>query len=161
MKTLLALALLFACAVAGAQEASPSPKAPPAAQVGVDILWYGMVTGDSDRDEQGRPEKTDKVPARKGAEFGVAFTLHGVPEGTKVKLRQVARYPAPGRHVPGGKLQKTDEADTECEAGQTCFTSYAIEGPDEIIPGQWSLELYYRGRKVMEQRFMMRYEGMV
>ncbi|HEY4371633.1 MAG TPA: DUF3859 domain-containing protein [Burkholderiales bacterium] len=159
MKMLLALVFLFACTAAGAQPAHP--KEPPAAQVGVNILWYGMVNGEGERDPTGRPEKTDQVPARKGAEFGVAFTLRGVPDGTKVKLRQVARYPAPGRHPPGGKLQKTDEADTECEAGQTCFTSYAVEGADEIIPGQWTLELYYRGRKLMEQRFIMRYEGMV
>jgi len=99
------------------------------------------------------------VPARQGAEFGVAYAVHGVPDGTKVKLRQVARYPAPGRRPPGGKLQKTEEADMECEAGDTCFTSYAVEGRDEIIPGEWRLELYYRGRKVMEQRFVMRYEG--
>ena len=30
---------------------------------------------------------------------------------------------------------------------------------DEIIPGEWHLELYYRGRKLMEQTFVMRYEG--
>lgn len=131
----------------------------PASSLGVDVLWYGVVDRKSE-DAQGEiGEKGEQVPARQGAEFGVAYAVHGVPEGTKVKLHQVARYPAPGRRPPGGKLQKTEEADQECEAGETCFTSYAVEGRDEIIPGEWKLELYYRGRKVMEQRFVMRYEG--
>lgn len=157
MKRLLTLAIVLLCAAAQAQDDRRKEPAP--AQVGVDVLWYGMVSGDSAGPQQGPPEKTDRVPARQGAEFGVAFALTGVPEGTKVKLRQVARYPAPGRRPPGGRLQKTEEADTECAAGETCFTSYSIEGKDEIIPGEWRLELYYRGRKVMEQKFVMRYEG--
>jgi hypothetical protein len=148
------------CAPALAQQAKSSkPTEVPAAEVSVDILWYGVVDGDQEHDNGEQPEKTDHVPARQGAEFGVAYTVYGIPDGAKIKLRQVARYPAPGRRPPGGKLQKTDEVDMECEAGVTCFTSYSIEGKDEVIPGEWRLELYYRGKKVMEQRFVMRYEG--
>jgi len=175
MKHLLALSLfLFLCGAAQAQAPAkpdvpatpeaqprpqPKPKGAPTQEVGVEILWYGVVNGDEDTPQGELPEKSDHVPARKGAEFGVAYSVYGVPEGTKVKLHQVARYPAPGRRPAGGKLQKTEEADQECEAGETCFTSYAIETKDELIPGEWRLELYYRGRKVMEQRFVMRYEG--
>ncbi|HEX4325284.1 MAG TPA: DUF3859 domain-containing protein [Burkholderiales bacterium] len=167
MKRLLAFSLfVLCCSIAQAQApagpevpAKPKPKGTPTQEVGVEILWYGVVNGDEDTPQGEIPEKNDHVPARQGAEFGVAYAVYGVPEGTKVKLRQVARYPAPGRRPAGGKLQKTEEADQECEAGETCFTSYAIETKDELLPGEWRLELYYRGRKVMEQRFVMRYEG--
>ena len=172
MKRLLALLLLSLMTVAGgltsahAQTAKPKPAPkPPAAQapgqagaISVEILWFGVVSGEKDKEKS--IENTDRVPARMGTEFGVAFSVSGVPDGTKVTLHQVARYPAPGRRIAeSGKLQKTEEADTECEAGETCFTSYNIEMRDEIIPGEWTLELQYGGKKVMEQKFVMRYEG--
>jgi len=157
MKHLLALCLLLVCACAAAQTPKPKP-APPAQEIKVEVLWYGVVGGD--QGQRQAPEQTDRVPARQGAEFGVIFAVTGAPPGSKLTLRQIARYPAPGRRLPeSGKLQKTDEADTECDVSEPCTTSYLIEARDEIIPGEWTLELHYRGRKVMEQKFYMRYEG--
>lgn len=149
---LLAWALLLPAA-ARAQAAAP-------AGVSIEILWSGVV-GDPDTSrERPDPKAVDRVPARVGVEFGFMYILHGVPDGTQVKVRQVARYPQPGRRNPQSRvMQKTEEADAECTAGEPCATSYTIEAGDEIIPGEWRLEVQYRGRKIGERRFLMRYEG--
>jgi hypothetical protein len=144
-------------------QSTPDKKSPgdagQAETLSIEILWAGVVS-DAGDDAKAKPKETDQVPARKGVEFGVLYMLRGVPEGSKVTLRQVATYPAPGRrNSTTRKLQKTEEGDTECVAGETCATSYLIETADEIVPGQWRLELRYRGRKVMEKVFVMRFEG--
>jgi len=164
MKRLLPCLLLLTLAAANAfAQDAPAPKPAPAPAPGglnVKILWYGVIdNGEDEQDAEERRKQTERVPARVGVTFGYAFSITGLPEGSKVTLKQVARYPRARRNAETGATQVTDEADTDCVVGKACLTSYSLEADDEVIGGDWNMELYYQGRKVGEQKFVLRYDG--
>jgi hypothetical protein len=139
---------------------APAPQAPEAPNTRADILWYGVIDdGTEEQDPETRRTPTDRVPARLGVTFGYAFQVSGPPAGSSITVKQVARYPQTRRNAETGRDQATDEADTDCVVGKPCLSSYSLEVQDELITGEWSMEIYFQGRKIGEQKFNLRYDG--
>jgi hypothetical protein len=97
--------------------------------------------------------QTETVPGTIGATFGIEYILHGTPNGRVVKLNYVTRFPASG--MVNGKGQKLEKSQFEWNdtIGKNAVRTYTFDNAWEIVPGDWTMEFYYEGRKIGEKRF--------
>ena len=97
--------------------------------------------------------KTDTVCARLGERFGIRYVVVGQPRGMAVELDWVTRFPPPGAVNARGKQFAVSELKDTKMIGDEAFRSYTFEEEWEMVPGVWSLEFHYKGRKVGEKTF--------
>lgn len=97
---------------------------------------------------------TRNVPAQKGVKFGYRFTVIGAPAGTIVPIHMVVILPLPGLRDPAMQKPFTrDEYDRTAGIGTTSFTTYSLDDDWEVVPGIWTFQIWYQGRKLAEQKF--------
>jgi Domain of unknown function (DUF3859) len=97
---------------------------------------------------------TRTVPAQQGVVFGFNFTVVGAPAGTVVPLHMVDVYPPPGLRDPATqKLSDHAEYNRTATIGSQTFTSYGFDHDWELVPGVWTIQIWYEGRKLAEQQF--------
>ncbi|HXH64463.1 MAG TPA: DUF3859 domain-containing protein [Mariprofundaceae bacterium] len=154
-----ALFLVLASATADAAQSSAVPR--------VEVVDYGLYTASvvqSKRDAQGildsvssdirHMKTTHDVPARLGTQFGLRFKLLGEPDGAQVTLKEVWIFPPAGLRPPeANEAIHQIQRNITVTMGKTRYLSYKFDDPWELIPGTWTHELWYQGRKVVSQRF--------
>jgi Domain of unknown function (DUF3859) len=97
--------------------------------------------------------QTETVPGVVGTTFGIQYVLRGPPKGKVVKLTNVTRFPPSGMvNDKGQKLDKT-QFDWNETIGNTEIRTYTLDHAWEVVPGDWTMEFYYDGRKIGEKRF--------
>jgi hypothetical protein len=100
--------------------------------------------------------KTNTIPGKLGTRFGLLFTLHG--GGASVV--QVMHFPAPGVSVrPGGPKLRDVEVPMVCMANRPCYVGYLFERHDEILSGEWRMELLVNGATAYEAKFAVEPEA--
>lgn len=135
----------------------------------VDIVEYGIytartlkkiandavATGDLRPIDQLKLVKvTTTVPAEVGIRFGVRFIVDGTPRGEPVTLTYITRFPPQGLRNPDtGKTFAQNEFKWNTHVNQIDFRTYTLDNTWEAAPGEWSLEFWYQGRKLGEQKF--------
>jgi hypothetical protein len=97
--------------------------------------------------------QTEIVRAGKGVSFGVNFVLNGVPSGRVVKLTTKITFPPEGMTPPSGEHLTCADADLLFKLGTPEFLIYTLDNDWEIVPGNWTFEFHFEGRKVSEKRF--------
>ena len=97
--------------------------------------------------------ETDTVCARLGERFGIRYVVVGQPRSTVVELDWVTRFPPPGVINARGKQFAVSELKDTKKIGDEAFRSYTFEEAWEMVPGVWSLEFHYKGRKLGEKKF--------
>ena len=87
-------------------------------------------------------------------EFGIRFVVEGGPDGAPVPVTMVLKFPQPGLKEPG-KPKPTLEYRTQIDTiiGGDNYESYGFDYPWEVLPGEWTFELWANGRKMAEQKF--------
>jgi hypothetical protein len=99
-------------------------------------------------------EQTRDVPARLGTHFGFRFEISGVASSGVVALRKVVKHP-PIRNVRG--VMETEYAvqfpAREVHGSISWFTGYLFNHPYELVPGTWTIDVWYRGIKAASQSF--------
>lgn len=94
-------------------------------------------------------ESSRRVPARVGVQFGVRYRITGVPSGQEATIRTKWLVPAPGMRNPlTGKVTRVDEADETVVTGTDRLAGYKFSQAWEVVPGQWTLELWSDDRKL-------------
>lgn len=97
-------------------------------------------------------QSTDRIPARIGLRFGVQFRMTGVTDS--LPLQQITRFPSPGvRPRPGDQPMLQFGSTIHCMPGDTCFTGYSFDETWELVPGTWTIEIWYRDKKLATQAF--------
>jgi hypothetical protein len=97
---------------------------------------------------------TRTVPMQKGVKFGFRYTVIGTPKGVKVPLRMVLLLPSPGFLKPGAPSPiLRDEYVHEEIVGNSTFHDYSLDDPWELIPGNWTFEIWYGNQKLVSQTF--------
>jgi hypothetical protein len=159
----IALALLLAVLASGAAHA----QAPQVARI--DVIEYGIYTGTPQgaRSEPGtaagtvttlsdieHAATTRKIPAQQGVRFGFRFIVAGNPAGAVVPLHMVTIFPPPGLTNPATQIRK-DRSEYESNAiiGTASFKGYNFTNDWEVAPGIWTMQIWYQGRKLAEQKF--------
>jgi hypothetical protein len=101
-------------------------------------------------------EATTAVRGRVGLEFGFQYTVVGAPAGDEVSLDIVNIYPALGIVDPQDpKPILENRYSRKKKIGETAYLGYGIENDWEIVPGTWTFEIWYSGRKLAEQSFTL------
>jgi len=43
----------------------------------------------------------------------------------------------------------------QCIPGRPCQVGFVFENEDELVPGIWRMEVFFRGKKLIEREFMV------
>jgi hypothetical protein len=97
-------------------------------------------------------QHTDQVPARIGVKFGFTYTLQGITKRT-VALQKVVKHPA--FRNTRGKIERTYSVTYQSsrEDAASSLWGYELGRSEELVPGVWVFELWYKGRKLLSQSF--------
>ena len=107
---------------------------------------------------------TYKIPARLGTSFGLKYAVNGHPPGAKVYITHRWLFPHPGVKNPEtGKLIHYYDEVKPIPIGHTIRGSYLIAWSgvvvqrfteaSDLVPGQWTLQLWHGGKKLKEKTF--------
>lgn len=135
----------------------------------VEVVEYGLYTADVDSavlapgtPAGARTEVSDvkhaattrTVPAQLGVRFGFRFILVGSPSGVTVPLHMVTIFPKPGLSAHRGvRPQSRSEYDKPITIGARSYRDYGFDQRWEIVPGVWTFQIWYQGRRLAEQKF--------
>ena len=127
---------------------------------GVNEIWSGRYEGQLDWTHQPRLlEQTNVVEGRIGTSFGVFFSLQTEPQDAKgiVRLSYKTIFPEPGMlNTRTGTYSRVVEGVTECILGRACLAGYNIDASEEVIPGEWSLVVSFRGKELLTKKFVIK-----
>jgi hypothetical protein len=96
---------------------------------------------------------TEMVTARQGVSFGIKYVVIGKPNGSRVRSNWITRFPAGGLVNSNGRKFDRAEVAWEDTIGAPTYRTYAFDETWEMVPGVWTFELYFNGRKLGEKRF--------
>jgi hypothetical protein len=97
---------------------------------------------------------TTTVPARIGTRFGFRYRVVGSPDGASVKMTVIIHFPGAGLHNPKtGQLISSDVTSWTRNIGAVTYSGYGFDEEWELVPGTWTYEILYEGRKIAEQSF--------
>jgi hypothetical protein len=96
---------------------------------------------------------TNRVPAVVGTTFGCLFVVKGEPTGAPVTLDIVMEHP-PFQKAPGDKTGTRDKVPWPYVIGQGAGYTYTLDHDWEAVPGDWSIQVWYHGKKLAEQKFI-------
>lgn len=100
--------------------------------------------------------RTNKIPGKLGTRFGLLFTLHG----DRARVVQVLHFPAPGLSArPGAPKVRDLEVPMFCMANLPCYVGYLFERKEEILGGEWGMELLVNGATAYEAKFTVEPEA--
>jgi hypothetical protein len=79
-----------------------------------------------------------------------------VPAGAIVPLEEVTVFPISLR-PPGARAPVLrDTLPVKAVVGAIRYDGYQFEEPFETVPGRWTLEVWYKGRKLASQSFTVK-----
>ena len=98
---------------------------------------------------------TDQIHAELGTEFGMRYVLHGPPhQSTRVKA--VITFPGDGIVIRGGQRYRQSTERFTVKYNRPSLYGYGFDEPGEMVPGEWTFEIYTRGRLVVRRSFHVR-----
>jgi hypothetical protein len=98
--------------------------------------------------------RTTEIKASLGVELGFRYRIVGAPKGAKVPLKIVTIYPGEGlRNPKADKPTQREELNEDRPIGRVLYESYHFDRDWEMVPGTWSFEIWYDGKKLAEQKF--------
>jgi hypothetical protein len=136
----------------------------PQTRVSARVDWFGIYsisTKPDPNDPNGRRyistpvkgESTDRVPGKEGVRFGFTYTLSG-QKGGKVTVKHVYRFPGSGMPTPGGARSVLEQVRDDVIAEPVLIGwSFVGAPPENIVVGEWSLEVWQAEQKLVEKKF--------
>lgn len=97
---------------------------------------------------------TDRIPATLGTSFGVQYIIWGAPRGSWVPLEMRTVHP-PLTNPATGRTTTQSVWQTEARVGDISGRIYTLEYDWEVVPGDWSFEIYYEGTLIEKQDFIL------
>ena len=97
--------------------------------------------------------QTRTIPAAKGVSFGYRFVLVGAPAGAIAPLHTVSIFPSAMTNPATRQSAARSESDIGLSIGAVGYTGYSMDSDWEVLPGVWTFQIWYQGRKLNEQSF--------
>lgn len=100
---------------------------------------------------------TDIIDARPGVNFGFEYTVAGLPTDRPATLELLVRHP-PMRFEDGTTRSESRGAVTATTADGSHHDVflYRFDRPDDLVPGDWTLQVSRDGRVLAERVFHVR-----
>ena len=145
-------------------------SAPALAQVKVtaaEIVEYGTYTAEiqtAKRDSKGVLQSnlgdishvatTTTVPARNGVRFGYRYKIIGTPDGATIPIRFLTVFPPAGLSPPNmAQPIHNSESNVTLKIGDIGYHDYGFDDPWELVPGSWTIQIWYGNNKLAEKNF--------
>jgi hypothetical protein len=99
-------------------------------------------------------DSTD-VAAKPGTQFGIEFRIDGEPRDDSVTLYLTLIFPPQGIHNPntGTRMYAARIAFPNMKIGAPCLVGYGFDNEWEIVPGEWTEQIWYQDRMLAERKF--------
>lgn len=99
---------------------------------------------------------TTRIPLVKDAHMSLQYRIWNLPEQPAyIKLRRVLKHPA--MTLPGGKVSTGSDymINGHVSIGQViAYTGYGLNEEYEMLEGEWTIQIWYQDRKLVEQTFV-------
>jgi hypothetical protein len=132
-----------------------------------EIVEYGIYTAEIEtakRDANGvlqsnlgnirHTATTTTVPARHGVRFGVRYKIIGAPSGATIPIKFVTVFPPAGLSPPNvAQPIHNSESNVTLKIGDTGYHDYGFDDPWELVPGSWTIQIWYGNNKLAEKNF--------
>jgi hypothetical protein len=99
--------------------------------------------------------QTDKIMAAAGTKFGFEYIIQGSPEGDKVDLMVKYLHPPMTNPASGKTFAGQDIITEQRTIGGPELIGYEFDEAWEIVPGQWTIQLFYGDKKLAEKTFQI------
>ncbi len=99
-------------------------------------------------------QTADKIQAGLGVTFGVGYKVVGSPSGKQVELGIVIKHPQINRPNENKSYQE-DHIKKYSLINQVDSAAWVFADSWEIVPGEWIFEIYHKGNKLAEQKFLV------
>jgi len=134
---------------------------------GAEIVEYGIYTAEiqtAKRDSKGvlqsnlgdisHATTTTTVPARHGVRFGFRYKVTGTPDGATIPLKFVTVFPPAGLSPPNmAQPIHNSESGQTAKIGGVGYHDYGFDDPWELVPGPWTIQMWYGKTKLAEKNF--------
>jgi Domain of unknown function (DUF3859) len=101
-------------------------------------------------------QSTRTVVGAVGNQFGFRYRVEGLPLGTRVPLTMIIKFPPPGVAAKSAStLFLDDDYSHFVAAGSERFWTWTFDDQAQIVPGVWTLEIWYGKQKLAEQTFIV------
>ena len=97
---------------------------------------------------------TTTIPLTQGVKFGFHYKPVGPLPGF-VRLQKVILLPRPGLRPPGKPPVLRIDNLLDRRINETSYTEYSLDDVFELVPGQWTFQLWWNNRKMAEQSFTL------
>ena len=95
---------------------------------------------------------TNRIPGLLGSMMGIDYVIDGKPKGQKVKI--VIKLLHPPTKNPQSKTATTEsEQPLEQEIGKIQSIRFELGEKWEVVPGKWTIQIFYENRKLGEKIF--------
>ncbi|MEJ2614662.1 MAG: DUF3859 domain-containing protein, partial [Ignavibacteriaceae bacterium] len=102
---------------------------------------------------------TNEIPAMIGTRFGFNYVIAGEPDGESVSLKKIIRYPKPGL-IFNNKTVLADTFNIDVMLNKINYSGFIFEYNGELIPGIWTFEYFYKGRRILQKEFDVKNENL-
>jgi len=97
---------------------------------------------------------TRTIRAKLGSSFGYRYAIIGEPKGKRVALKFVMIFPSKGLLNPHTqKVNNRGELTLKRAIGKDHFDIYSFDEEWEMVPGNWTFEIWRENQKLSEQTF--------
>jgi len=100
-------------------------------------------------------EQTNRIPIEKDAHMSFQYRIWNIPDDKYlVKLRRVLTHPP--MTLPDGTVSTGSDymINGKVRVGQViAYTGYGLNEDYEMIEGDWTFQIWYEGKKMVEQTF--------
>ena len=98
--------------------------------------------------------KGNRIPAKTGHGLEVFADVYGMPAGQQVTLK-VTRPVRTATGEPGSRTYTRNQSlyETDSNEVQVFNYTYFLDEPDELVTGEWIIELSYKDTLILRQTF--------
>jgi hypothetical protein len=97
-------------------------------------------------------ETTTKIPAILGNSFCIRYSIEGKPDDRRIKLRVKLIHPII-KNPDEGTTETISAIDIKPKIGSISTTNFTFDTESELIPGNYTFQIYYKDRKLLEKTF--------
>jgi hypothetical protein len=97
-------------------------------------------------------QETDYIPGSAGTEFGIRYIVDGKQEGEDISiLVRVLHSTLIERRI----VSHANEWVRAGKIGSPTFDGWKFNSDSELIPGNWTIQIFHEGRKLAEKTFVV------
>ncbi len=98
-------------------------------------------------------DMTNKIPSILKTGFGIEYVINSTPKGRPILVTSVIKFPGPGLVTPKGKVYKESREHAQVKIGEPTFYGYAFDEAWEMVPGEWTFEIWHKKARLVKKRF--------